>query len=705
LRLSAAIAIGASVAVLAAGQDQQQTPPPQPPPPVPTFRAEANYVRVDVYPTVDGAPVTDLRLEDFEVSEDRVLQKVEQFERVVIAGGAGQPGRPEPNTVEESRRAVQDPRARVFVLFLDLKHVEGDASRTIARPLVKALNTLIGPDDYVAAMTPGMSARDITFARRRTSIEGLLSREWWGERDRVNFSDPVENQYAQCYPGIPKSDQFEAPDKGVAQEMILRRREKQTLDALEDLSRFLRDVREERKAVITITDGWLLYGPNRNLARPLENIGAPPVPGINIDPRNGKLTNKDTVNKTDNTLASCESDRYVLSELNNDQRMRTIFDEANRANVSFYPVDPRGLAVFDEQIVPTAGVGSGIFANPTLSPEADRARLVGRSTSLRSLAEATDGLAIVGTNNIENGFKRIINDMSAYYLLGYYSTGKLDGRFHSIRVRVKRPGVEVRARRGYLAPSAADAARGLPKAPTPGAPGAENAIATAAAAAVATLPAAARDQPLRVHVTAGWRPGGEGSGGQPKAGFWTVTEVADRIPGSEIEALLTHRGEVVGSARGRITPGAVSLLMPMEATVRLDAGDYEVRVRSQTPGGVETLTVPVTLPPPSSASGAVYMRRGPSSGNKDLPTADLRYRRSDRLHVEVPSAAAMATARLLDRTGKPFPVPVASTMRDDADGSRWASAEVALAPLAPGDYLVEVSADAMRTLVPFRLVP
>ncbi len=340
MRLSAAIAIGASVAVLAAGQDQQQTPPPQPPPPVPTFRAEANYVRVDVYPTVDGAPVTDLRLEDFEVSEDRVLQKVEQFERVVIAGGAGQPGRPEPNTVEESRRAVQDPRARVFVLFLDLKHVEGDASRTIARPLVKALNSLIGPDDYVAAMTPGMSARDITFARRRTSIEGLLSREWWGERDRVNFSDPVENQYALCYPGIPKSDQFEAPDKGIAQEMILRRREKQTLDALEDLSRFLRDVREERKAVITITDGWLLYGPNRNLARPLENIGAPPVPGINIDPRNGKLTNKDTVNKTDNTLASCESDRYVLSELNNDQRMRTIFDEANRANVSFYPDRP-----------------------------------------------------------------------------------------------------------------------------------------------------------------------------------------------------------------------------------------------------------------------------------------------------------------------------------------------------------------------------
>ena len=136
------------------------------------------YVRVDVYPAIDGAPVLDLRQDDFEVSEDRVLQKVEQFEHVVISGGAGQPGRPEPNTVEESRRAVPDPRARVFVLFLDIKHVEGDASRTIARPIVNALNRLIGPDDYIAAMTPGMSARDITFARRRTSIESVLTREW-----------------------------------------------------------------------------------------------------------------------------------------------------------------------------------------------------------------------------------------------------------------------------------------------------------------------------------------------------------------------------------------------------------------------------------------------------------------------------------------------------------------------------------------------
>ena len=75
--------------------------------------------------------------------------------------------------------------------------------------------------------------------------------------------------------------------------------------------------------------------------------------------------------------------------------------------------------------------------------------LEARLTSLRTLAEATDGLAIVDSNNLAGGLKRVVDDLSSYYLLGYYSIGKLDGKFHSIAVRVKRPGVQVRARRGF----------------------------------------------------------------------------------------------------------------------------------------------------------------------------------------------------------------------------------------------------------------
>jgi hypothetical protein len=89
-----------------------------------------------------------------------------------------------------------------------------------------------------------------------------------------------------------------------------------------------------------------------------------------------------------------------------------------------------------------------------------------------------------------------------------------------------------------------------------------------------------------------------------------------------------------------------------------------------------------------------------------MPTADLRFRRSERLRVDVPTPAADAvTARVLDRNGNPLPIPVAAAVRDDPDGSRWQSAEVSLAPLAPADYLVELTTAAGRTLLAFRVIP
>ena len=61
----------------------------------------------------------------------------------------------------------------------------------------------------------------------------------------------------------------------------------------------------------------------------------------------------------------------------------------------------------------------------------------------------------MNNNDLDAGLKRISDDLSSYYLLGYYSTnGKLDGRFHNIKVRVKRPGVDVRARKGYRSATA-----------------------------------------------------------------------------------------------------------------------------------------------------------------------------------------------------------------------------------------------------------
>src|SRR2546427_12973006 len=103
--------------------------------PRPTFRTEANYVRIDVYATRDGLPVTDLRQEDFEVLEEKAPQRIEQFEYVAIRSAAPQEPRREVTTVAESRQVDADPRARVFVMFLDTSHVVGDAYLRIQNPV------------------------------------------------------------------------------------------------------------------------------------------------------------------------------------------------------------------------------------------------------------------------------------------------------------------------------------------------------------------------------------------------------------------------------------------------------------------------------------------------------------------------------------------------------------------------------------------
>lgn len=66
------LAVGAgAIAIAQAGSSQPQDPPPQ------VFRTQANFVRVDAYPTSNGQPVLDLKAEEFDVFEDDKPQKVE----------------------------------------------------------------------------------------------------------------------------------------------------------------------------------------------------------------------------------------------------------------------------------------------------------------------------------------------------------------------------------------------------------------------------------------------------------------------------------------------------------------------------------------------------------------------------------------------------------------------------------------------------
>ena len=80
--------------------------------------------------------------------------------------------------------------------------------------------------------------------------------------------------------------------------------------------------------------------------------------------------------------------------------------------------------------------------------------------SLRTLADETGGYAAVNSNNISTALNRIVRLNSTSYVLGYYpKDARSDGRFHKIEVRVKRPGLRVSARKGYVSPRLQSARR------------------------------------------------------------------------------------------------------------------------------------------------------------------------------------------------------------------------------------------------------
>jgi len=710
LRLLTALVLALSGAGVLAAQVQ---PPAQPKPaapdaqvPTPTFRTEANFVRVDVYPSADGRPVDDLRAEDFEVLEDGKPQKIETFEHVIVRAPVPREERIEPNTVREANQMAADARARLFVLFLDTYHVTLGGAQNIREPLVRLLSRVIGADDMVAVMTPETSAASLTFARRTTTIETILDTFWqWGRRDRLTQLDPVEEDYRLCYPPGPGSAQVSS----LAQEMIDRRREQMALDAAEDLIVHLRGLREERKAVLLISEGWKLFRPNSNLAAPVDGR-VPSGPGIFVGP-DGKLRTGDDPRDSGASRSDCERDRIRLAQQDDERQFRQMLDDANRANVSFYPIDPRGLPVFDTPI------------DRPLPPGADRAQLNQRLDTLQTLAVATDGIAIINSNNIEGNLRRVVDDLTSYYLLGYYTTGKLDGKFHSIMVRVKRPGVQVRARRGYRAPTQAEVAS---SASSSVAPAVDPGVA-ALNRALGALGVVRPESPIRFRAGYGFTnaaPGGQAAQGiGAGANIWVAGELdanrtltRDWDQGGTARVMITGSSrDTVASTEARLAPGARSLLVRLPADAALPPGEYVLRVESRPAGGglavTEALSVAIpTLTDQPALGEPVLFRRGPFTGAAWQPVGDLRFRRQERIRVDVPvtGEAGRPAVRLLGRTGVPIEVPV-SVREDVAAGGRSIVGEVALAPLAPSDYVLEISmgqADRQqKVLAAFRIVP
>jgi VWFA-related protein len=596
------VALAAVLVVIQAPAPSGQTSQQPQPPPSPRFRAATNLVRVDVYATKDGAPVQDLTAADFEVFEDNAPQKIDSFEHIVVQPAGPQETLSEPTSVTAANELAADPRRRVFVIYLDTQHVGYEGSYGIKEPLIDLMQRMMGADDLVGVMTPNMSPSQITFGRRTRVIEEGLRRDWpWGRRTSIVL-DEREQLYSDCFPPMAQGEPIPSY---LAKQMIERRRERMVMDSLQDLIRHMGALRDGRTAVITVSDGWKLFQPDRSMTvlRKGPNGSQDPIPGgpppVGVGPGGGLTSRVNDGGFAPSDRAECEKDRADLSMVDHARMFRDLFGEANRNNVSFYPIDPRGLPVFDTPIGP----------DRPLSPSADHAQLTSRTESLHTLALNTDGIALVNSNDLKKQIRRVADDLTSYYLMGYYSTNeKLDGKFRNIKVRSTRPGIEVRSRKGYRA---------------------------------------------------------------------ATQEEVDRVRTSA-SAPVPENKAAIARALGYVE------------------SDVRAQGRKTTRGEGEPMV----------------FHRGPATGNQLQPAAGRVFPRSARVRMEMEADAATPvwSGALLDRNGNKTIVPVTAGERTDAaTGQRWLTADLTLAPLGPGDYVVELTTQKgttqHKTLVALRVTP
>lgn len=647
--------------ILAAASPRAQSQPPS--------RTGANAVRVDLYASRDGKTVDDLQAGEVELLEDGVPQTIETFEHVSV-GTAG------------------SSRARVFVIFLDTYHTQIEGSSNLRLPLIKLLDRVIGSDDTVAVMTPEMSAKEMTFGRKATVISNIMQSDWaWGRRGRTERRDQKEALYDACYPPMGGNANTPGP------EMKARRRERLALDSLDDLVAYLGALREERKAILTVSDGWVLFRENQNLAATQKQADKGLVERLLRRPTKDKEKSEETGGPKEVNFVECEADRVALATLDHSLRLRSMTEDANRSNITFYPIDPRGIVPSDATTSPERTSG-----------RRDTTNTASRQDSLRFIADNTDGLLITNASNLDASISRIVDDVSSYYLVTYSSSNtKLDGRFRAITVRAKREGVKVRARRGYRGRTADELVS-------------TNATAGAADKASTAAPATGFNAraPFRIRTSTWLREGEDGRLGA----FWVVGELDYQTrrqlawtAGAEAEVvvLAADGTEVVSRTVDlKADDGPFSIQVPESGGIA--SGEYAVRVRirSQADEKVElTDTARVVLKDGSALGEAVMWRRGPSTGPRYLRTADPRFMRSDRLRLEfATSATTPAKGRMLDRNRNELSVPVQVSERPDPSGAfRWVVIDAALAPFAAGDYAVEVTQGREKRVTEFKLVP
>ena len=412
-----------------------------------------------------------------------------------------------------------------------------------------------------------------------------------------------------------------------------------------------------------------------------------------------------------------EKDNEIKGQMDLDLRMRDVYRSLNRFNTSIYALDPRGLTPFEFDI--SDGGPGGV------SMASDRNMLRQSQDTLRALAEESDGRAILNTNGLRDGLEQMLKDSSFYYLLGYSAQTKMDGKFHEIKVRVKRQGTNVRARRGYWALTPEIVTRAATRTPEVAAPITQ---------ALATLAA-----PTKIaRYVRTWVGSEQGSNGKTRVTIvWEPLPVAADLRSEQAGRVsvlaATENGDLVYRGRSPDETAGISAEPPRAAAANAPAvprkisfeappGKLDLRLTIEAArGGTldnenRTIAVPDLSAPLAGLSTPRVFRARTARDIQvvlqdpaAIPTTAREFSRAERLLIRFDAYAASGdkptvTAAVLNRTGqKVSDVTVAAAA---AGGTH--QIDLGLNSMATGDYVLEITAksttgETATELVAFRI--
>ena len=410
------IAAAAALAALAVPLSGQQPP---------VLRSAVEQVVVDVVVTdADGSIVPGLAAADFEVLEDGKPQSIATFSEVSLPLRRRAPGAPvpPPADVRTNQRAGE---GRTYVLLLDDYFVLLGRTAAVKQVAQEFVTRYVQSGDLVAvATTSGLSDATQAFTDDMALVQRAVDR-FVGKKARSATVEKIEAAYRareqdpmRTRRNEARTGQFNRGVAGAEENMIETDhldRGRVSLRTLKAVAQAMAGASDRRKSIVFVSEG----------------VDVPVKPG-------------------DNTDLGLE--------------MAAVLRAAARANVVIYGLNPRGLHSQGDEIMEIRALPSG----QTIGGTEDMANLMREQRAgndmLRTVAEQTGGTASIETNQLGTALEQIAAENSHYYLLGYTpANAKRDGRFRPIDVRVRRPGLTVRARKGYTAPEATEPKVDLPK--------------------------------------------------------------------------------------------------------------------------------------------------------------------------------------------------------------------------------------------------